>query len=225
MLKQFITSLKNLTYLLIFLTSIANAEDCKLTAEATTPTSQFTDNNDGTVTDNKTGLMWQKCSDGQTGNNCEDGEPESHHWDTAISKAKEINSTGGFASYKDWRLPTLRELISITEVQCHPKINPEVFPNVKTENDCCVNPYQSNGDVWTSTVKIDNKTHAFYYNFLSGGAGTYPTTTKKWNESKGIAHARFVRGKGNTTQMPEEHCSSLESSASLCYPFGFGISY
>jgi hypothetical protein len=35
---------------------------------------RYLDNGDGTITDTKTQLMWKKCSEGQSGDNCS-GEP------------------------------------------------------------------------------------------------------------------------------------------------------
>ncbi|MEI6235299.1 MAG: C25 family cysteine peptidase [Planctomycetota bacterium] len=57
----------------------------------------FTDNGDGTITDNVTGLMWQKTDNGES------------TWPTAVTNAGGI-TTGG---YTDWRLPTPVELQSI----------------------------------------------------------------------------------------------------------------
>ena len=57
----------------------------------------YTDNNDGTVTDNTTGLMWQKEQGGQV------------TYEAAVANAA-VQNTGG---YTDWRLPTIKELYSL----------------------------------------------------------------------------------------------------------------
>jgi tetratricopeptide (TPR) repeat protein len=57
----------------------------------------FTDNRDGTVTDHKTGLMWQKDDDGYKRN-----------WDDSISYCRGL-SLGG---HSDWHLPNKEELVS-----------------------------------------------------------------------------------------------------------------
>ena len=74
----------------------------------------FIDNNDGTITDTKTGLMWQKCSMGQTynpsTNGCEGSEMK-YKWQQALEVCEKFN----FAGYDDWRLPNRNELQSIVD--------------------------------------------------------------------------------------------------------------
>ena len=59
--------------------------------------SRFTDNGDGTITDSVTGLMWQKA------------ENERMDWYAALKACKEMRLAG----HSDWRLPNLKELNSI----------------------------------------------------------------------------------------------------------------
>lgn len=61
---------------------------------------QFTDNGDGTVTDEATGLMWQQADDG-TGRN----------WLESLEYAEGLTLAG----YSDWRLPNAHELQSILD--------------------------------------------------------------------------------------------------------------
>ena len=58
---------------------------------------RFTDNNDGTVSDAVTGLMWQK------------NENERMDWYSALNACREMQLAG----HTDWRLPNLKELNSI----------------------------------------------------------------------------------------------------------------
>ena len=69
-------------------------------------TERYLDNGDGTVTDPETGLQWMRCSLGQTwnGGNCL-GEAQSYTWDEAMTSADELNQGGGYAGYRDWRMP------------------------------------------------------------------------------------------------------------------------
>jgi hypothetical protein len=123
-----------LTWLLALLPVIGTAQTCKTASiPATTPTSQFTINNNGTVTDTKTGLMWKRCSEGQTWNGatCR-GSAFRFPWQAALQRAQTQNGIG-FAGFKDWRLPNAKELFSIVEKQCfEPAINLVIFPNTVT---------------------------------------------------------------------------------------------
>ncbi len=69
----------------------------------------YTDNGDGTVTDNNTGLMWQKSPDTNG-----DGyilADDKYSYDEAAANAGSC-ATGG---YNDWRLPTIKELYSLMQ--------------------------------------------------------------------------------------------------------------
>jgi hypothetical protein len=92
----------------------------------TTPTANFTDNNDGTVTHKRTGLIWQRCFVGQTwtGTACL-GATTNYTWDVATTTLK-----SNFAGKSDWRIPNLNELLSIVEYGSYnPAINAKIFPN------------------------------------------------------------------------------------------------
>jgi len=81
--------------------------------EETFPSS-FTDNLDGTVTDNATGLMWQQEDDNQARN-----------WESAIEYCEGLNLAGPTV----WRLPDVKELRSIVDnTRCNPAIDPVAFP-------------------------------------------------------------------------------------------------
>lgn len=95
-----------------------------------TPTADFIDHQDGTVTHRTTGLMWQKCVLGQTYSNgsCS-GEATAYMLSTALDLAANYTAAG----YSDWRLPNAKELYSIVDDSCaNPAINTEVFPDRKS---------------------------------------------------------------------------------------------
>lgn len=105
--------------------------------DATTPSSDFTVHNDGTVTHKSTGLMWKVCSEGQTwaAGTCS-GTITTHAWDTALEIPQALNSGEEFpfskvdTLYSDWRVPNIEELTSLIELQCYaPAINAAIFPN------------------------------------------------------------------------------------------------
>lgn len=132
--------------------------------ERTTPTSEFIDHGDGTVTHNKSGLMWMKCSIGQTGDRC-DGEVSPYKWPQAEKIAKETK----FAGYSDWRLPTREELKQLVEHACYePAINMAVFPATPSK------------DYWTSTPYGSTIHHSWYVSFSYGYAyHVYKQYTKR----------------------------------------------
>src|SRR3989338_5085700 len=88
--------------------------------EGQTTTKSFTDNGNGTVTDNDTGLMWQKEDDGVT-----------RTWESAIIYCEGLS----LGSYSDWRLPNIKELESITDAtKDNPAIDTTYFPNTNSSS-------------------------------------------------------------------------------------------
>lgn len=77
---------------------------------------RFVDNGDGTVTDNMTGLIWQKEDDGKERN-----------YKEALGYCESLNLGG----YDDWRLPRKEELIKLAESGYEDL--KRVFPNIKAE--------------------------------------------------------------------------------------------
>ena len=75
----------------------------------------YTDNGDGTITDNNTGLMWEKKSaDGTT---IHDKDTQ-YTWANAFAvHIAGLNAGGGFAGHIDWRLPNVKELQSIVNYE------------------------------------------------------------------------------------------------------------
>jgi len=106
------------------------AQTCVGSITASTPTADFVDNGDGTVTHTKTGLMWKQCTEGLSGAGCATGAVIQYTWQGALQAAQTLNGAGGFAGFTDWRVPNIKELNSIVENQCiNPALNVTVFPN------------------------------------------------------------------------------------------------
>jgi hypothetical protein len=147
--------------------------------------------NDGTVTDSKTGLMWMRCSLGQTwnGTTCV-GEAKKYDWYTASELMVK------FAGYSDWRLPTIQELYDLT--YC-PIGRRELTLNWRGNHDICdeyynfyinqkVFPNTPSDSFWSSTKQGDEK---WYLNFDYGAYGYRAILYKgKLTED----HIRLVRG-------------------------------
>ncbi len=87
-------------------------------SDYTTNPLSYTDNVNGTVTDNNTGLMWQQ----------EDDDTK-RDWEDAISYCEDLSLAG----YNDWRLPEREELRSIIHYgKYSPAINETYFPNTNS---------------------------------------------------------------------------------------------
>jgi cysteine-rich repeat protein len=75
----------------------------------------YTDNSDGTVTDNVTSLIWQQTPPSET-----------YTWANAVAYCTALVLAG----QNDWRLPSLIELGSLVDVgQSNPSINGAIFPS------------------------------------------------------------------------------------------------
>lgn len=141
--------------LLITVSTTLHSQDCKIPAEETD--ARFSAQRDGTVIDNKTGLMWMRCILGQNwdGVTCQQPKPwfTYHSWEMAMQSAGKSR----FAGYEDWHLPSRDELKTLVESRCSdPAINPTIFPDsISTEH-------------WTSQTYARNKNYAWSIHFNSG---------------------------------------------------------
>jgi len=70
----------------------------------------YTDNGDGTITDNATGLIWEKLTDDGTIHDWNN----SYTWEQAFQRIADLN-TANFGGYSDWRLPNVNELQTLTD--------------------------------------------------------------------------------------------------------------
>jgi hypothetical protein len=103
----------------------------------------FVDNGDGTVSDNATGLMWQKADDGIE-----------RDWEESLAYAEDLE----LATYSDWRLPNAKELQSIVDYSRSPQTtnSPAIDPVFETTE---INDPDGNAGqypyFWTSTTHLD----------------------------------------------------------------------
>jgi hypothetical protein len=123
---------------------------------------RFTDNGNGTVTDNQTGLIWLKNA------NC-DGQKNWNDADTwaTTTLAHGICSLSDGSKTGDWRLPTKEEWEALVDTsQNNPALPPgHPFTNVQwskywsstTESTYRYNANLSNGEMWDDAV-----TNTFY---------------------------------------------------------------
>jgi hypothetical protein len=106
-------------------------DDGDIQAGVVPPSPRFTDNGDGTITDNLTRLIWLQEV------NCFEAE----NWFNALTDANTLNSgecglTDGSVE-GDWRLPNIRELMSLIDYGM--RLPASSFPGIETSS------------YWTST--------------------------------------------------------------------------
>lgn len=125
----------------------------------------FIDNGDGTVTDNVTGLMWQKADGGEM----------------TYESALVYNKTFTLGGYSDWRLPTSKELFSINNLaNLNPALNTTYFTKTAAEY------------WWTSERRIDDTTKVWAVN-AGGGVGAHPKNETVSAGGIKFFHVRLVR--------------------------------
>jgi hypothetical protein len=160
----------------------------------------FTDNGDGTITDNVTGLMWEKKSN--------DGglhdQDNVYRWsgdgsqETIWDWLDDVNAES-FAGYDDWRIPNVKELQSIIHFgrrapSAHPAFNINCTPGGTVVTGSCT-PLSW---VWSSTsmegwpagawmiamggvghVYLGDKVQPLSVRAVRGGNDTLPATGQK----------------------------------------------
>jgi hypothetical protein len=140
----------------------------------------YVDNGDGTITDMRTGLMWEKLS--------EDGSIHDRNtrytWADAFAvKVAALNGGGGFAGYTDWRVPNVNELQSLVNYggpTTAPEFNTVCAPGCTVLTCSCTWP----GPYHSSTSRQDLPTFVWQVDF-SYGAVYF---------ANNFAYVRAVRG-------------------------------
>ncbi|VAW68889.1 hypothetical protein MNBD_GAMMA09-1878 [hydrothermal vent metagenome] len=137
----------------------------------------YIQNQDGTITDTLTGLMWQQCPLGLTGPNCQTGALQPHSWATALAAVNADTGNG----YTDWRLPNKNELNSLVDLSCFmPAINTTIFPGTINNGEI------PNALYWSSTPDVGT-VNAWLIDFLNGRVFT-------GDRQNTTGYVRLVRG-------------------------------
>jgi hypothetical protein len=148
---------------------------------------RFVDNSDGTVTDNDTGLMWEKKDPNSGCLHCVD---DWYNWTTVYGSmfdwlsevnglTDDPNTQTGFAGYTDWRIPNIVELQTILL---------EAYP---CGTDPCIDPIfgpvaSAESVYWSSSTYALDPVGAWAVEF---SYGEVDAGDKNW-----AAHVRAVRG-------------------------------
>jgi len=136
----------------------------------------YTNNGDGTITDNVTGLVWEKSP----------YQGKKFTWEQAMNGLNAFNAEK-LGGHSDWRIPTLKELYSIVQFSGVFDMRPgsEIEPFLDTEYfDVLdlINPGDRVLDVQSITSTIYNSqtlggtTTMFGYNFRDAFVKGYPTS-------------------------------------------------
>jgi hypothetical protein len=124
----------------------------------------FTDNGDGTVTDNATGLMWEKLSDDGTIHD----KDNTYSWPDAFKKVSTLNGSS-FAGYGDWRLPNRFELETLLNLGAnypatYPAFSTKCSPGCKITACSCT----AAANYWSSTTFVAADSNAWFVAFWGG---------------------------------------------------------
>lgn len=133
---------------------------------------RFVDNGDGTVTDTRTGLMWeQKTADGSIHNTYDyyawsTGSPYNPDGNAYFTFLATLNGPTPFAGYGDWRLPTLTELLTIVGMSVPHCGEPPPF-GAACIDETVFGPTQT-ADYWSATTSAGTPDRARTVSFMLG---------------------------------------------------------
>jgi hypothetical protein len=152
------------------LAGMATAQECVDWDAAPMPDPRYVSIQNGTVYDQRTGLMWKQCPEGAAGIGCAAGEPQTFKLEDAKRRAREWR----FAGYADWRLPTQDELRSLLLRRCYGVgIDGVTFPRTPA------------GRFWTSDPATYYPDSAWTLDFRRGHLG--------YGTKRDAFYARLVR--------------------------------
>jgi hypothetical protein len=135
-------------------TSYRTRDDGELEKGVTWPNPRFTDHGD-TVTDNLTGLMWSKSTH------------PANIWNSAIDYCNGMNSGAGTYGYTDWRLPNVRELLSLIDYGRYDNALPSGHPFTGVLS----------GYYWSSSMSATSADRAWVVRLADGYSYHQPTSS------------------------------------------------
>lgn len=147
----------------------------------------YTDNGDGTITDNVTGLMWQKVM----------GKKIS--FEEAFQRATNFELGG----YRDWRVPTIKELYSLIKFTGSVRGQKAIKPFIDTQyfdqplGNTRLREREIDAQTWSNTEYVGrtmrNDETVFGVNFVDGRIKGYPKFNPRSRQPNKM-YFRFVRG-------------------------------
>ena len=175
----------------------------------------YTDNDNGTVTDNNTGLVWQQEDDGKTYNWYQASGTYNATYNPTL---QDVCGTLNLGGHSDWRLPAKKELMSIVDYgipYSGPTIDTTYFPNTKSDY------------YWSSTAYAREPYLAWTVLFYYGGV--YPSDKNSYG-----FYVRCVRGgpqqqsfvdNGNGTVTDSETGLMWQQGEAAYMTWGSALSY
>jgi hypothetical protein len=156
------------------------------------PALSYTDNGDGTFTDNNTQLVWEK----KTATGCSLADvhcvDSTYKWTSSAFAADGplftvflamLNTAPCFAGHCDWRIPTVKELQSIVDYSAHD-------PATSVPGATAVPPGPGQGSFYWSSTSVATSPNAAWIVAFFGGGGGYVTA-----DNKSLSYpSRAVRG-------------------------------
>lgn len=147
-------------------------------------TPSYTDNGDGTITDNITGLMWQQADGGEM----------------TFENALIYCNTLTFAGYSDWRLPSPKESFSILNQQySNPATNTTFFTITAADY------------WWTNTFQVNDSNKVWVTN-AGGGIGNHPKTETLSAGGTKKFHVRAVRDTTTPVIIPNHFTDNADGT-------------
>jgi len=129
----------------------------------------YTDNGDGTITDNSTGLMWERKSNDQSIHSIS----VNVGWNGAFAHVASLNATT-FAGHSDWRLPNIRELLSIVK-PTGGNVAVDAAFDTGCVTGCTVTTCScAGGETWSSTAYAAASAIAWVVDFTDGSSTARP---------------------------------------------------
>ena len=168
----------------------------------------YTDNGDGTVTDNATSLVWQKCNKGLSGPSCGSGTTATDTHANSISYCSGLNLAS-----KSWRLPATFELETLFDYSASPSINGTFFPGT------AVNFY------WAANLNPSNLANAMTFNFANANESSQPIASTNRTRCVSGGNKNLVQSftdnndgtiKDNTTGLIWQKCSRGQNNDATC---------